>query len=243
MSCCGMVEKANQKFYDLTAARYSGMIQSRKDPAYTDFVDCVDAFVPRGARLLDVGTGTGKILDLVETRYKTVGIDVSHNMLRVACSTRVVQASCFQLPFEDCTFGGVTAYSVLHHLYSVEPLFREIYRVLQPGSWLITDNDSNASFHSWFGWWIRFRRFFKQDKMNLADTEKSLYTLSEYHHSTGLNARTIESSLRKEGFVNVSVKFCHPPVPDWFTRILMRLELIIPKEICRYYLRVCAKKP
>lgn len=237
------VEKANREFYDRTAERYDGMICRREDFAYAEFLKCVNDLVPRGAYLLDVGTGTGRILDLMKICYKTVGIDVSFGMLQETRNARVVQASCFALPFANSTFGGATAYSVLHHLYDVGSLFSEMYRVLRPGSWLVTDNDSNVLFHKWFGWWLRLRRFFKRGVVNLSQTEKILYALSEYHHSKGLDADALETSLQKAGFEDILVSYCHPPMPDRFTRILTGLETIIPKKVCRYYLRVCARKP
>lgn len=243
MSCSETVEKANRKFHDCVADQYDNMLCRRGDPAYASFMERINDLIPKETYLLDVGTGTGKVLDLVALNYTAIGIDISFGMLRAACSSQVAQASCFLLPFADCTFKGVTAYSLLHHLYKIEPLFHEVYRVLKSGSWLITDNDSNALFHEWFGWWLWLRKLFKRSTMSFSKDVKTLYALSEYHHLNGLDANVIEAALYEAGFKSVLVEYCHPPIPDWFTRILIWLEIIIPKTVCRYYLRICARKP
>jgi len=235
------IEQANREFHDQIAGRYDDTTA----PIDEGFLQCLYGLAPKNIRLLDIGTGTGKILNLVHSHYQeAIGVDISFGMLDLAHRySQVLQASCFQLPFAGDTFGVVTAYSVLHHLYRWDQGLQEAYRVLAPGGWLITDNDSNARFHSWFGWWLKFRRaFLGRRKKTLSTSERALEKLSEYHHSRGLEARAIKYVLATIGFKDIQVEGHHPSLPDTFTKVLMLLETMGLKTP-RYYMRIKARKP
>jgi ubiquinone/menaquinone biosynthesis C-methylase UbiE len=93
--------------------------------------------------LLDIGTGTGRMLQVLGVRVKeAIGVDLSRDMLAVArsylaeanyrnCSVR--QADMYELPFADCSFGLVTLHMVLHFAERPQDVVREAARVLQPG--------------------------------------------------------------------------------------------------------------
>jgi ubiquinone/menaquinone biosynthesis C-methylase UbiE len=98
-------------------------------------------------RLLDVGTGTGRLLELFANRVgNAVGVDMSPEMLAVArenlsqasitnCSVR--QADMFQLPFGAGTFDVVTIHQVLHFVDAPELALAEAVRVLRPNGCLL----------------------------------------------------------------------------------------------------------
>lgn len=93
--------------------------------------------------LLDVGTGTGRMLELFGGRLiKGVGIDLSREMLGVArvkleragldnCTVR--QAEMYQIPFQARTFDLVTLHQVLHFLDRPGQALGEAARVLKAG--------------------------------------------------------------------------------------------------------------
>ncbi|MFC5445378.1 ArsR/SmtB family transcription factor [Rhizobium halophytocola] len=90
--------------------------------------------------LLDLGTGTGRLLQLLEPRYdRAIGIDASRDMLAVARAnldrTAVVKASVRQgdilnLPLDDGAFDLVTIHQVLHFLDQPDLALAEAARML-----------------------------------------------------------------------------------------------------------------
>jgi ArsR family transcriptional regulator len=97
--------------------------------------------------LLDIGTGTGRILEILSPRVtRGVGIDLSNGMLAVARSNiegksmsniHVRKGDMYQLPLEDASVDLAVLHMVLH--YSDDPLevIREAARVLRPRGRLV----------------------------------------------------------------------------------------------------------
>ncbi|WP_275783545.1 ArsR/SmtB family transcription factor [Pararhizobium gei] len=93
--------------------------------------------------LLDLGTGTGRILQLFEGLYRRgVGVDASRDMLAVARSNLdragITKASIrhgdiFNLPLDDHQFDLVVIHQVLHFLQQPEAAIAEAARMLSAG--------------------------------------------------------------------------------------------------------------
>lgn len=98
--------------------------------------------VPVGS-LLDLGTGTGRMLQLLEPLYTYgTGIDASRDMLTVAranldksgvVKASVRQGDIFNLPVDGQEFDFVTIHQVLHFLDQPQLALSEAARVLKPG--------------------------------------------------------------------------------------------------------------
>ncbi len=102
--------------------------------------------LPENAYVLDVGTGTGKLLELgqVHTSLHWAGIDTDDAMLaeaRQRPSLRDVpllhSLSPDQLPFDKALFDAVTFCSVLFLLSNPFPLLEETVRILRPSGRLV----------------------------------------------------------------------------------------------------------
>jgi SAM-dependent methyltransferase len=93
-----------------------------------------------GARLLDVGCGTGGLLRALARHGQVVGVDSAECALAF-CRERglaVARTSGAALPFKTATFDGCVMMDVLEHLDDELPVLRETRRVLRPGGALIT---------------------------------------------------------------------------------------------------------
>ncbi len=100
--------------------------------------------------LLDVGTGTGRLLELFGPRVKRgIGIDLSREMLAIArakldqtglrnCHVR--QADMYHLPLTDRAVDTVTFHHVLHFAHDPAAALAEAARVLKPeGHLMVVD--------------------------------------------------------------------------------------------------------
>src|SRR5260370_13325679 len=100
--------------------------------------------LPTGARrLLDIGTGTGRLLEVLAPRVeRAVGIDQSREMLALARANlaragidnaEIRQADRYALPFEADSFDVVTIHHVLHYADDPAAALAEAARVVRPG--------------------------------------------------------------------------------------------------------------
>lgn len=108
----------------------------------------VARLVPGDVRdLLDIGTGTGRMLELLAPRVeRAIGIDLSREMLVVAranleragrrnCSLR--RGDMYQLPLPNASFDAVIIHQVLHYAERPGAAIAEAARVLRPGGRLV----------------------------------------------------------------------------------------------------------
>ncbi len=111
------------------------------------------AGIPRGRAVLDVGCGSGRIIqDLPEA----VGMDIVPGKLRFLRPRHpwLVQGSLFALPFRAGAFDAVICSEVIEHVPDAPPLFEELGRVLRPGGTLILGTPDYARKLWWLLEWI-----------------------------------------------------------------------------------------
>ena len=135
------------RFYDEHARRFMGSV-------YRRLVRKVAALVPAVARVLDVGTGTGRLaIELAKARpdLHVIGVDISEDMLSVARRNATLSdfsariefrpATAEALPFPDRHFALVTSNASLHLWTDPAAVLGEIARVIAPGGYcLVRDN-------------------------------------------------------------------------------------------------------
>ena len=100
----------------------------------------------RDQRMIDIGTGTGRVLELFGPRVaQSVGVDFSREMLALARSRldtldlrgcQVRKGDMYQLPVEDAGFDIATLHLVLHYADDPAAAILEAARVLAPGGTL-----------------------------------------------------------------------------------------------------------
>ncbi len=91
--------------------------------------------------ILDVGTGTGALLELLHDRYPTArltGVDIAHNMClksrqKMGASCQIVNGNAEALPFKTGVFDLVVSASVLQWVSDLPAAIGEMCRVVAPG--------------------------------------------------------------------------------------------------------------
>jgi SAM-dependent methyltransferase len=90
-----------------------------------------------GARVLDLGCGTGFTLTQLPSGARRVGLDFSKAALAFARerapSADLVRGSAYALPFASGSFDAALALDVLEHLGDDRAAARELHRVVAPG--------------------------------------------------------------------------------------------------------------
>lgn len=97
--------------------------------------------------LIDLGTGTGRMMDLLASRYERgIGIDANQSMLAFArlnltraghAHAQVRHGNIYDLPLDSGSADAVTMHQVLHYLGDPAAAIREASRLLAPGGRLL----------------------------------------------------------------------------------------------------------
>jgi ubiquinone/menaquinone biosynthesis C-methylase UbiE len=105
-----------------------------------------------GGLALDLGCGTGIMLDKLSARYgRVAGLDISQEMLegfdlsdlRDGLSVGLVRGDMAALPFATGQFDAIVCRSALHHMDDEQGVLAEIARVLAPDGRLVLGEPAN----------------------------------------------------------------------------------------------------
>lgn len=141
----------SQEHFDDIADVYDETLPSHVTDHYLrKRVAYIRANAPRGARVLDMGCGTGVLArELDAAGYDVVGLDPSQPMLgvmgREAPNVEAVRGSGTDLPFSDGEFDFAVSVATMHHVAdraAVRRALEEMARVVRPGgSVLVWDHN------------------------------------------------------------------------------------------------------
>jgi len=133
----------------MTATRrdYVDVVYNEQDRPFTTYPDQLARYltqrygIRQGQRLLDIGCGRGEFLrGFMRCGAQGFGVDRSKAAARICpeADLRTADLENDGLPFDDAMFDVVFSKSVIEHFHNPEKLMQEIYRVLKPGSLVIT---------------------------------------------------------------------------------------------------------
>lgn len=132
----------NKSYYDTFSETYD----TPRDHGYHRYLDEAEVAVAepwvRGKEVLEVGCGTGLILErLSRVAERAVGVDLSPGMLEHAKARGldVHEGSATALPFEDASFDAAVSFKVLAHVEDISSAMGEMGRVVRPGGRVIAE--------------------------------------------------------------------------------------------------------
>jgi ArsR family transcriptional regulator len=135
------------QWFEANAGEWDLLRRMGGDDGAVEQAVAVAAARPSIGRLLDIGTGTGRILELLAAAADSAtGVDRSPEMLRIARGklaaagnqkADLLQADMRALPFPDAAFDTVTMHHVLHFADNPAAALAEAARMVAPGGKLI----------------------------------------------------------------------------------------------------------
>jgi 2-polyprenyl-3-methyl-5-hydroxy-6-metoxy-1,4-benzoquinol methylase len=101
-------------------------------------LDKVVAFFPRGARILEIGAGTGdQAAQLVARGFAVEALEVSNSNYTDARIFPITNYDGSSIPFPDNYFDVVYSSNVLEHVADLSTLHAEVKRVLSPNGYAV----------------------------------------------------------------------------------------------------------
>jgi len=131
-----------RRYYDELSSSYERDRKHRYHRMVDDLETALVCRYAREARVLELGCGTGLILQRVaKVARDAVGIDLSEGMAQRArergLDVRI--GNVCELPFDDGEFDLTYSFKVLAHVPEVEEALREAARVTKPGGHLVLE--------------------------------------------------------------------------------------------------------
>jgi ubiquinone/menaquinone biosynthesis C-methylase UbiE len=233
------VIKANLEFHEKTADTYDKTAEMRFNRNFENRMDATfrSLFKRSPGKLLEVGCGTGTIMELAQPYFDVHGVDLSPKMVAKARkrfkNVRVSQAE--ELPYKDNTFDVVVLYSFLHHVYDLGKVLFEAKRVLKPGGILYIDNDPNKDFFKLWSWWIIIHRRYLSKQKEEGELE-NLRKRAEFRADEGINGGILNHNLNSVFYMSSKITYRYPDNPDLFTKIIKCLFFIPKRYRCYHYI-------
>lgn len=180
--------------------------------------------VKPGARILDVGCGTGELaVNLVRKGYDVWAVDIAPAM--VETTTRMLAGNGFpsegrvligdveNLEFDDGFFDVVIASGVIEYQKTDEPTLSEMRRVVKPGGFIILNVTILASYsmalvqlYLWARRYDATRRVLREAKHRVLRREGEL---TEYVDRRSHNPAAFDEELASHGFEKVDHRYFH----------------------------------
>jgi 2-polyprenyl-3-methyl-5-hydroxy-6-metoxy-1,4-benzoquinol methylase len=159
-------------------------------PVFRRGADLIERSMSRG-RLLDVGTGYGFFLALMQSRgWEVMGLEVSPTGAqygRERWGLSILSQPWEQTSFHEGEFDVVTAFYVVEHLSDPMAFLREVHRILRPGGMILMRYPHTTPI---------------KDILSLMRIKNDLYHLP--FHLSDFSPRTMRRALEQTGFTKIN---------------------------------------
>lgn len=200
----------------------------------------IDKYLPQKGKVLDVGCGTGKILEeLKAKKWQVFGIDGNKEAIKWSAKRGIkIKKADFnkdKIPFEDNSFDLVLALDLLEHLPNESNLLRQIKRVLKKDGFFIC---TVPAYPKLFSYWDKMlghqRRYTKKSLREVLEKNHFKVKNISYYFALHLFPTVLVRSLKKQNqksqqksdFLDIPLKPISVPVINLYNKI----ELSILKK-------------
>jgi predicted TPR repeat methyltransferase len=208
--------KILERTFDILAPKYNDIFLSKPNPPQDEVYKAISAYMseigsPYGNRILDLGCGTGYIVELLK-RHKIAGsaqgVDISSKMLDICKNLKVDGIPCYDtLNNEDLEiflnkepssqFDVIIASKTLHYFNDPKKLFDSCHKLLKPKGALViafkTSNDEEL---------IQFDAFFEEFQFSHAYLSKQ----AKFHKLTVKNSVDVRFPDGDQGKIMLLIK-------------------------------------
>lgn len=218
---------------DIYDSRYD---ESGGNTYYSHICSGVMRNLPKDAKLLDLGCGTGLFME----RYlrfggEVIGLDISRNMIvraKERTNSDVTLGTAEQLPFKDDTFDCVSSVLAFSYLQNPQGTVEDIYRVLKPGGSVSICTLGKNVFTSAVPTAHKIGEKLHVKSVGMVNITERYYKQDE-----------LSDLLKSAGFTDVSVKrrsFAHVSLSPSLYSIAKKFEPIIESKIPYLAFNMCA---
>lgn len=203
--------KLSEEEYDVYASEFSST-----RPFFWRELEFLKKYIHEGDRVLDVGCGNGRLLDLFEgTAITYTGVDSSKELIAIAEKERgakgtFVHASALSLPFADNSFDTVFSIAVLHHIPSKEyrmQFVSEIKRVLKPGGTCVLTTWNILQWKFAKAHAIHFfKKIFGLSPLDFGDVIMSFGKKKRKRYVHALSKKGLQKLFEKNNFLDITLK-------------------------------------
>jgi len=166
---------------DYEGSKYRTEFWEGQNRTYEDAVERVamqKLLPPRGKRLIEIGAGFGRLVDLYSGYREIILVDYARTQLLEAqdylgADDRItyVVADVYNLPFVDNLFDTLTMVRVMHHLVNVPAALTELQRIIKPNGTTVIEHASKFHIKALLRWLLRMQRWNPFDETPLEFVE------------------------------------------------------------------------
>jgi SAM-dependent methyltransferase len=135
--------------------------QNREYEDQTERIAIQKLLPPQGKRIIEVGAGFGRLVDLYRGYKQIILLDYARTQLEEAQAYLgqderfvFVVADIYRLPFVDNLFEALTMVRVMHHLADVPQALPELWRILAPQGTAVIEHASKFHLKSLLRWFM-----------------------------------------------------------------------------------------
>lgn len=205
---------------DYEGSKYRTDFWENQNREYEDRVEriAMRALLPaRGNRLIEIGAGFGRLVDLYDGYRQVILLDYARSQLEEARRYLndderfvFVVADIYNLPFVSNLFDTLTMVRVMHHLRDVPKALGELHRVMVPRGAVVVEHASKFHLKSLLRW------FLGKQSWNPFDPEPHEFVELNFDFHPAWMRREITSA----GFVLKSTRTVSHYRIDWLKRVV-----------------------
>jgi SAM-dependent methyltransferase len=150
---------------DYEGSQYRAKFWENENRRYEDLAERIalrKMLPPRGERLIEVGAGFGRLVDLYEGYQQVILMDYARSQLEEAQRYLghddrfiFVVADVYNMPFVDHLFDTLVMVRVMHHLADVPTAAQEIHRIINPDGRAVIEHANKRHLKSVLRWLLR----------------------------------------------------------------------------------------